>query len=328
VEKSDNFPLFAVNHVAAPNWHDKLGKSLMPDTKEDDMAQHDACRRLLKGDDGNLDDDEIEVLVTAYAQNFKLASDKAWNFNATRDAKELQEKAKSTSDICAASLKKLHIGKCHDGKTKLFGEFADVGDKTALHEQYPDHIVIAQANDSTNKEKYSVSACCCVTSRLMVQLPKVSDIANFWFRNRQPRGMDDDDLNVHEWRADMVEYFGHVGARRRSYLPRKSDAVGTEKEETEASEGERNVANAANCGYVVKGIILSTAPTFTVDQTGNQVASRSISHYMAISLAKVDGEFVPLYNDGMQEDGKMCRARDCKDVKASSYVKQVRNRVV
>ena len=101
------------------------------------MAHHDACRRLLKGDDGNLDDDEIEVLVTAYAQNFKLASDKAWNFNATRDAKELQEKAKSTSDICAASLKKLHIGKCHDGKTKLFGEFADVGDKTALHEQYP-----------------------------------------------------------------------------------------------------------------------------------------------------------------------------------------------
>lgn len=310
---SDNFFVLAVDHVPAPKWQENLGEILMPATKEGDKAQHDACRRLLKGDDGNLDEEEIEDLVTAYAQNFKLASDKAWNFLATRDSTELNEETKATA------LKKLHIGKCHDGKTKLYGEFSDVGDDEPLHLQFPDHIVIAQANDTTNKQQYSVSACCCVTSPLMVQLPKVRDIANAWFVDRQPRSMDEDDISLHQWRKDMVEYFGHVGARRKAAMQEKSsDTVGTEKEKTER---ERDVFDEADCGYVMKGIILSTSPTWCVDEAGNQRASQNISHYMAISLAMVDGEFVPLYNNGMRDDGKMFRARECKSVKASSFVK-------
>ena len=66
------------------------------------------------------------------------------------------------------------------------------------------------------------------------------------------------------------------------------------KEETER---DGDVFDEADCGYVIKGIILSTFPTWIVDdETDGQTACKNISHYMAISLAKVDGEFVPLYN--------------------------------
>ena len=76
----------------------------------------------------------------------------------------------------------------------------------------------------------------------------------------------------------------------------------------------------ANLGFVIKGIILSSKPSLVRNEKGELTQSKDLSHFMAISLAKVDGAFMPLYNDGKENEGACRDAIECNDVKVSLMI--------